>query len=112
MERIFAVLNDANRVSNLVVSREQLEQNWIDVTDLEVRPKFDDVYADGNFSEYTGPADPVEEKAWRDSELLSTDKIAMTPDWPNRDAYLVYRQALRDWPSTPDFPDTRPELVI
>ena len=37
-------------------------------------------------------------------------KAAQTPDWPNRDNILTYRTALRDWPSTSDFPDTRPTL--
>lgn len=110
MERIFAVLNDESRVSNIVVSKNQLEQNWVDVTELETKPNFGDVYSDGSFSEYTGPADPIEEKLWRDSELAATDRMAITPDWPNRDVYLLYRQALRDWPGTPEFPDTRPEL--
>ena len=49
-------------------------------------------------------------KAWRDSELEATDKAAQTPDWPNRDNILIHRIALRDWPSTEDFPATRPEL--
>ena len=49
-------------------------------------------------------------KAWRDSELEATDKAAQTPDWPNRANILTYRTALRDWPSTSDFPETRPVL--
>ena len=59
------------------------------------------------------PAEPTAEEAarmWRNVELESTDKAAQTPDWPNRDNILTYRQALRDWPSTSDFPATRPEL--
>ena len=52
----------------------------------------------------------AEAKFWRNEELANTDKIAQTPDFPNRDKYLTYRQALRDWPSTSDFPDTRPTL--
>ena len=55
---------------------------------------------------------PAEDAArlWRDGELEATDKAAQTPDWPNRDNILTYRQALRDWPSTSDFPDTKPTL--
>ena len=49
-------------------------------------------------------------KAWRDSELEATDKAAQTPDWSNRNNILTYRTALRDWPSTSDFPATRPAL--
>lgn len=59
------------------------------------------------------PAEPTAEDAarlWRNLELEATDKAAQTPDWPNRDNILTYRQALRDWPSTSDFPATRPEL--
>jgi hypothetical protein len=43
-------------------------------------------------------------------ELSSTDQASQTPDWPNRDNILLYRTALRDWPSTSDFPDTKPTL--
>lgn len=45
---------------------------------------------------------------WRNSQLNRTDFIAQTPDYPNRDAWLTYRQELRDWPSTADFPDVKP----
>ena len=49
-------------------------------------------------------------KMWRNKELANTDNIAQTPDFPNRDKYLTYRQALRDWPSTANFPDKKPTL--
>jgi hypothetical protein len=54
----------------------------------------------------------VETKArrWRDAELKRTDIAATVSDYPNASAVLTYRQALRDWPSTSDFPATRPEL--
>ena len=53
-----------------------------------------------------------EEKArtWRDAELVRTDVAATVSDYPNADAYIVYRQSLRSWPSTSDFPNIRPEL--
>jgi hypothetical protein len=49
-------------------------------------------------------------RAWRDSELRATDQASQTPDWPNRDNILTYRTALRDWPSTADFPSKKPVL--
>jgi len=49
-------------------------------------------------------------KMWRDSELKNTDWIVPVADHPQYAAYLVYRQALRDWPETEDFPTTRPAL--
>jgi len=53
-----------------------------------------------------------EQKArrWRDQELSATDYILPLTDHPQRDDYMAYRIALRDWPSTESFPDTRPEL--
>jgi hypothetical protein len=53
-----------------------------------------------------------EQKArkWRDNELTRTDIAATVSDYPNATAVLAYRTALRDWPSTEDFPDTRPEI--
>lgn len=53
-----------------------------------------------------------EQKArrWRDAELTRTDVAATVSDYPNADAYIAYRQSLRAWPSTSDFPNIRPEL--
>jgi hypothetical protein len=45
---------------------------------------------------------------WRDKELKDTDFIVPTTDYPNHAAWLTYRQQLRDWPSTDDFPETKP----
>ena len=55
------------------------------------------------------PAEP-EGRDWRDLELLLTDFIVPLSDHPQRAAYMTYRTALRDWPSTGDFPDTKPTL--
>ena len=68
-----------------------------------------------HYEEYVAPT-PVEptaeesERTWRDSELSATDYIVPLSDHPQRDAYIAYRQSLRSWPSTSDFPATRPEL--
>ena len=75
-------------------------------------------FVEANFEHYeiwvapTPAESTAEEEArmWRNGELSSTDTAAQTPDWPNRDNILTYRAALRDWPSTSDFPATRPEL--
>lgn len=68
-----------------------------------------------HYEEYVAPT-PVEPTAeeselmWRDSELSATDFIVPLSDHPQRDAHITYREALRQWPSTEDFPATRPEL--
>ena len=68
-----------------------------------------------HYEEWVAPT-PVEPTAaetarlWRNQELATTDTASQTQDWPNRDNILTYRTALRNWPSTSDFPTTRPEL--
>lgn len=58
-----------------------------------------------------GPEPVFEDpRVWRDSELQATDWIVPITDHPQHAAYLTYRQALRDWPGTADFPDTKPVL--
>jgi len=47
-------------------------------------------------------------RAWRDQELKDTDWIVPLSDHPERSSYMTYRTALRDWPSTSDFPSTKP----
>lgn len=59
------------------------------------------------------PVEPTAEEAarqWRDGELARTDIAATVSDYPNAEAVLTYRQALRDWPATDNFPETRPTL--
>ena len=78
------------------------EESW-------VKANFDYVEA---FVPPTAPELTAEQEArmWRDMELSSTDQASQTPDWPNRSNILAYRTALRDWPSTADFPATKPTL--
>jgi len=75
-------------------------------------------FVEANFEHYEEwvaptPVEPTAEeeaRQWRNDELSSSDTAAQTPDWSNRDNILTYRTALRDWPSTEDFPETRPTL--
>ena len=75
-------------------------------------------FVEANFDHYELWAAPttVEPTAaeagrrWRDGELSSSDFIVPLSDHPQRAAYMTYRTALRNWPSTEDFPATRPTL--
>ena len=49
-------------------------------------------------------------KSWRDFQLKESDWIIPLTDHPQNAAYITYRKALRDWPSTSDFPDKKPTL--
>ena len=64
----------------------------------------------GVFSAGRLPNNTEKATAWRDGELTATDWIIPTTDHPQHAAYIVYRQALRDWPATDDFPTTKPTI--
>jgi hypothetical protein len=108
MARYGIIEND--KVKNIIIAdaefAESYEHDLILLEDDLIKIGYN--YVDGVFS-YTEPV-ITEEKAkeWRDVELQITDNIAQTPDYPNRDAWITYREQLRDWPSTADFPNTKP----
>ena len=57
------------------------------------------------------PMTPEEEaREWRDGQLIALDSMVTVTDHPKHAAYIAFRQELRDWPSTDDFPDTKPTL--
>ena len=94
---IYRVTDSDGNVSRIVAAEEFAKAQYASY-ELEVAPSM------------PAPEPRDIEKEWRDQELRQTDWIAQTPDHPQRDAYLTYRQELRDWPSTDEFPDTRPIL--
>ena len=80
------------------------------------------LFSDGSYVDYAadGPPamsdsekkqfDEMSARSWRDQELRKSDWIVPTSDHPQHAAYITYRKALRDWPSTSDFPDKKPTL--
>ena len=77
----------------------------------------EEAYVKANYASYEEVVEKLHEgfenddaKLWRDQELIDTDWIISVTDQPQQAAYKTYRQKLRDWPSTDDFPATRPEL--
>jgi len=68
------------------------------------------------FTDTTSEPAAVEEppaqdpRDWRNVELHRTDILMLLPDHPDKDNLATYRQKLRDWPSTGDFPDTKPTI--
>ena len=49
-----------------------------------------------------------EARDWRNSELKKTDFIIQIADYPNYSDWLTYRENLRNWPETDNFPETKP----
>ena len=52
----------------------------------------------------------IQERGWRNAELERTDILSLLTDFPKKTELAAYRTKLRDWPSTSDFPDTKPTL--
>tara|TARA_B100001250_G_scaffold309369_1_gene271248 strand:- start:57 stop:371 length:315 start_codon:yes stop_codon:yes gene_type:complete len=52
----------------------------------------------------------IREREWRDGELYRTDSLFLLTDHPKKTEIAAYRVKLRDWPSTSDFPDTKPVM--
>jgi len=69
-----------------------------------------DAIAQGTEKELTSSELGIKQKAWRNQKLKDTDWIVPVTDHPERASHLIYRTKLRDWPSTDDFPETRPTL--
>lgn len=95
---IYIIKNESNEeVNRIVADQEFVEANHA-----------------GRYEEAATATSPVSAEGaarlWRDEELEATDFIVPLSDHPQRAAYMTYRTALRDWPSTSNFPDTRPEL--
>lgn len=49
-------------------------------------------------------------REWRNNELTRTDSLSILTDHPQKTQIASYRAALRNWPSTSDFPDTQPVM--
>ena len=95
----FNILNAANGnvINTIVADAEFVEANF-EHYELYVAPT---------------PAEPTvaeEARQWRNGELSSSDFIVPLSDHPQRAAYMTYRTALRNWPSTDAFPATKPTL--
>ena len=90
---------DGNILNTIVASSEFVEENFEFYEEVVVSPTL---------------LNEQIEIMWRNKELDDTDKYMSVSDYPeaNRAAMADYRQRLRDWPSTPDFPDTRPTLEV
>lgn len=97
----FEILSENGEVENTIVATLSfVEENYTNFREVE--------------EPIRGPVKTKEEeeREWRDSELSRTDSLMLLPDYPYKKQLTVYRQALRGWPATEDFPDTRPTLGI
>lgn len=110
MGRIAIIEN--NVVSNVILGDSNFAENYngtaVVLTDDNITIGY--TY---NGTSFQAPIKTQEEleaegRYWRDFELKNTDFIVPLTDFPNHAAWLTYRQELRDWTTTSDFPDTKP----
>lgn len=113
MENKIAIIKEGI-VDNIIIATTEfgdtLSDTTVDVTSIKCAIGWS--YNGTNFAAPVKSQEEIEAEArvWRNSKINSTDNVAQTPDYPNRDAILTYRQKLRDWPSTDAFPDTKPTI--
>ena len=111
MENLIAIIKEG-KVDNIIVASdeyaESLPEQTINITGQEIGIGY--TFSNGTFAPPVKSQEELEEeaRAWRDSELKKTDFIVPLTDFPNHAAWITYRQQLRDWTTTEDFPNTKP----
>ena len=110
MGRIAIIEN--NIVSNIILGDQNFAENY-NGTSVVLNDDNIGIGYTYNGTNFQAPIKTQEEletegRYWRDFELKNTDFIVPLTDFPNHAAWLTYRQELRDWTTTSDFPDTKP----
>ena len=117
MSKLKAIIKEGT-VHQIIVATDEhaatLPGTIIDVTDIECAIGWE--YDGTNLTAPVNEEDPVEvektleelQMEWRNAELRLTDHYVPITDHPDHAKILEFRQKLRDWPTTVDFPDTRP----
>ena len=111
MENLIAIIKEGV-VNNIMVASDEyaetLSEETINVTGQEVSIGY--TFSNGTFAPPVKSQEELEEEGrlWRDSELKKTDFIVPLTDFPNYATWITYRQQLRDWTTTEDFPNTKP----
>lgn len=100
-----------NNIYNVDDPQPDFDHNGFDskgVTWLEHSGDYDagDLY-DGTTLSY-GAGTLAKAREWRNEKLKETDSIVAITDHSNHTALMSYRQELRDWTDTSDFPATKP----
>ena len=100
--------------NNVCVSVKSVKEDYVLQENELLADSFDETilgktYSAGEFV-YTDAQLEEQARIWRNLELEQTDTLMLLPDYPNKEALTAYRQALRDWPNTESFPETKPVL--
>tara|TARA_E500000331_G_C17150954_1_gene667260 strand:+ start:767 stop:1069 length:303 start_codon:yes stop_codon:yes gene_type:complete len=94
---IYEIKNDSGEVINTVNADEEF-----------VKANFTN-YSKKVFEEKKYTDKEALGRGWRNGQLTLSDiDPEHLPDHPKHDAWKAWRTALRDWPTTSEFPDTKP----
>ena len=110
MDRIAIIEN--NIVKNVVIGNSDFAESYdgkaVILEDANVSIGY--TYKNKKFTAPVQTSEQIEGEArtWRNMELVGTDWIVPLSDYPKYAEWLTYREQLRDWPSTENFPDTKP----
>lgn len=97
----YKIKNDSGEVINVINASEAfVEEHYPGKYELEESDQYE------NETEQK----EIEARYWRNKELSKSDQLILITDHPDREKLLSYRVKLRDWPSTSDFPDTKPTI--
>lgn len=111
MENKIAIIKNGV-VDNIIIATTEygntLSETTVDVTNIECGIGWS--YDGTSFTKPIKTQEELEIEArdWRNAEIKRTDFIVLLTDFPNHAAWITYRQELRDWTTTSDFPDTKP----
>jgi len=92
--------------SNIIVGSLAFAQEAFPTSEGYTHEDVTTTYTDDELLEFK----KIDERHWRDLELSGTDSLSLLTDHPKKTEIAAYRVKLRDWPSTSDFPNTRPVM--
>ncbi len=110
MDKIAIIEN--NIVKNIILGNSDFAESYDGVAIIlkDENVSIGYIYKNKKFTAPVKTSEQIEGEArtWRNMELISTDWIVPLADYPNHAAWLTYREELRNWPSTENFPDIKP----
>lgn len=109
--KTYIKLDEQNTIIS-AMKAELSQEGYIELlTDIDISALMGKTFIDGVVTSNQS-YDEIDALSWRNTELASTDLLVLVPDYPYMENLLAYRQALRDWPSTEDFPNIKPVLAV
>jgi hypothetical protein len=95
---VYLIKNESGEVINRIEASLEFVQSQYEFYEIEEPDVSDQIHREAIM--------------WRNRKLTETDAAIIAPDYPYVEQLKVFRQALRDWPSTEGFPYNPPTLEV